>query len=289
MSADITRNTTFRAGTTYVITGEVHVTEGTTLTIEDGVKVLIRNGYIPTRNLTSAALIFDSGSRLRAKTVSFAASDAGDRPAAQPLNGGVFFCGSFKSATKDNISSRSGVGVRSSSFIADRIDCAYLGRPDPVPGDGGSRDDIDAISLIGVGPNEWKVREVASTNSGDDGFDVTNLSISMASLTVVNPAEDGLEIASSLVTITRGCTVAMSRSTAIDREIFDLETDDGPSRIVFQRLAALDVRGYWSDRYDEVRINSRDMPQPDPWIKSWYEFVGTLNLGPAVVYSFNAD
>ncbi|MFM8291823.1 MAG: hypothetical protein ACKOC4_09010 [Planctomycetia bacterium] len=289
VSADITRNTTFRAGTTYVITAEVHVTEGTTLTIEDGVKVLIRNGYIPERKITAAALIFDSGSRLRAKTVSFAASDAGDRPAAQPLNGGVFFCGSFKSATKDNISSRSGVGVRSSSFIADRIDCSYLGRPDPVPGDGGSRDDIDAISLIGLGPTEWQVREVTSTNSGDDGFDVTNSSISMASLTVVNPAEDGLEIASSLVTITRGCTVAMSRSTAIDREIFDLETDDGPSRIVFQRLAALDLRGYWNDRYDEVRLNSRDMPQPSRWIKSWYEFVGTLNLGPAVVYSFNAD
>jgi len=101
--------------------------------------------------------------------------------------------------------------------------------------------------------------------------------------------EDGLEIASSLVKITRGCTVAMSRSTAIDREIFDLETDDGPSRVVFQRLAALDLRGYWNDRYDEVRLESPDMPQPDPFIKSWYEFVGILRLGPAVVYSFNAD
>jgi len=289
VSADITRNTIFRAGTTYVITAEVHVTAGTTLTIEDGVKVLIRNGYIPERKITAAALIFDSGSRLRAKTVSFAASDTGDRPSTQALNGGVFFCGSFKSATKDNISSRSGVGVRSSSFIADRIDCSSLGRPDPVPGDGGSRDDIDAISVIGVGPNEWRVREVTSTNSGDDGFDVTSSSISMASLTVVNPFEDGINVTSSLVQITRSCTVAMSRSTASDRELFDLETDDGPARIVFQRLAALDLRGYWNDRYDEVRLNSPDMPQPDPWIKSWYEFVGTLRLGPAVVYSFNAD
>jgi hypothetical protein len=31
------------------------------------------------------------------------------------------------------------------------------------------------------------------------------------------------------------------------------------------------------------------MPQPDLRIKSWYEFVGTLNLGPAVVYSIKAD
>jgi hypothetical protein len=289
VSADITRDTRFRAGTTYVITTEVHVTEGTTLTIEDGVRVLIRNGLVQGRNLTAAALIFDSGSRLRAGTVSFAASDEGDRPATQALNGGVFFCGSFRKGTKDNISSRSGVGVRSSSFIADRIECSYLGRPDPVPGDAGDRDDIDAISVIGVGPTEWRVANVSSTNSGDDGFDVTNSSISLASLTVVNPFEDGLNVSSSLVEVTGSCTVAMSRSTAPDRELFDLETDDGPSRIVFKRLASLDLRGYWGDRYDEVRLSSSDMPQPNPLRKEWYEYVGTLKKGPATVYSFNAD
>jgi hypothetical protein len=289
VSADITRDTRFRAGTTYVITTEVHVTEGTTLTIEDGVRVLIRNGPVQGRNLTAAALIFDSGSRLRAGTVSFAASDAGDRPATQALNGGVFFCGTFRKGTKDNISSRSGFGVRSSSFIADRIECSYLGRPDPVPGDAGDRDDIDAISVIGVGPTEWRVANVSSTNSGDDGFDVTNSSISLASLTVVNPFEDGLNVSSSLVEVAGSCTVAMSRSTAPDRELFDLETDDGPSRIVFKRLASLDLRGYWGDRYDEVRLSSSDMPQPNPLRKEWYEYVGTLKKGPATVYSFNAD
>ena len=289
VSADITRNTTFRAGTTYVVTAEVHVTEGTTLTIEDGVRVLIRNGYVTGRHLTAAALVFDSGSRLRARTVSFAASDSGDRPATQALNGGVFFCGTFRSATMDNISSRSGVGVRSSSFIADRIECSYLGRPDPVPGDGEDRDDINAITLIGVGPTEWRVASVSSTNAGDDGFDVTSSSISMASLTVVNPFEDGINVTSSLVEVTGSCTIAMSRSTAPDRELFDLETDAGPSRIVFKRLAALDLRGYWGDRYDEVRLSSSDMPQPDPLRKEWYEFVGILRRGPATVYSINAD
>jgi len=289
VSADITRNTVFRAGTTYVITTEVHVTEGTTLTIEDGVRVLIRNGPVQGRNLTAAALIFDSGSRLRAETVSFAASDQGDRPATVASNGGVFFCGTFRKGTKDNISSRSGFGVRSSSFIADRIDCSYLGRPDPVPGDAGDRDDIDAISVIGVGPTEWRVANVSSTNSGDDGFDVTNSSISLASLTVVNPFEDGLNVSSSLVEVTGSCTVAMSRSTAPDRELFDLETDDGPSRIIFKRLASVDLRGYWGDRYDEVRLSSSDMPQPNPLRKEWYEYVGTLKKGPATVYSFTAD
>ena len=289
VSADISRNTTFRAGTTYVITTEVHVTAGTTLTIEDGVQVLIRNGYLTGRNLTAAALIFDSGSRLRAGTVSFAACDLGDRPATQALNGGVFFCGTFRTASMDNVSSRSGVGVGSSSFVATRIDCSFLGRPDPRGGDDDSTDDINGITLIGVGPQEWDVRHVSSTNAGDDGFDATSSSITLTSLTVVNPAEDGLNITSSLVRITGSCTVVMSRSTAPDRELFDLETDDGPARIVFQRLATLDLRGYWGDRYDEVRLSSPDMPQPNPLIKDWYEFVGILRRGPAVVYSINAD
>ena len=293
VSADITRDTRFRSGTTYVITTEVHVTEGTTLTIEDGVRVLIRNGSVQGRNLTAAALIFDSGSRLRAGTVSFAASDAGDRPASVAFNGGVFFCGTFRSGSKDGIASRTGFGVRSSSFVADRIECSYLGRPDPLGGDDDTttddRDDIDAISLLGVGPSEWRVREVSSTNSGDDGFDVTNSSISLGALTVVNPFEDGLNVTSSLVEVTGSCTVVMSRSTAPDRELFDLETDGGPARIVFKRLAAIDLRGYWGDRYDEVRLSSSDMPQPNPLRKDWYEFVGILRRGPATVYSINAD
>ena len=289
VSADITQNTVFRAGITYVITTEVHVTAGTTLTIEDGVQVLIRNGYVAGRNLTAAALVFDSGSRLRAGTVSFTASDAVDRPTTTALNGGVFFCGAFRSGSMDNISSRAGVGIRNSSFVATRIDCSSLGRPDPRGGDDDNTDDINGITVIGVGPNEWRVRHVSSTNAGDDGFCVTNSSISLASLTVVNPVEDGLNVTSSLVKVTGNCTVAMSRSTAPDRELFDLETDDGPSRVVFQRLAAIDLRGYWGDRYDEVRLSSADMPQPNPLRKEWYEYVGTLKKGPATVYSFNAD
>jgi len=293
VSADITRNTTFRAGTTYVITTEVHVSQGVTLTIEDGVTVQIRNGSIPKRFLTSPALIFDTGSRLRAKTVSFTACDAHDRPTTTADNGGVFFCGAFRNASKDGISTRTGVGVRDSSFIAERIVCSFLGRTDPLVGDDDAttddRDDIDAISLLGLGPTEWRVREVSSTNSGDDGFDVTNSSIFLTSLTVVNPIEDGLNISSSLVQISGSCTVAMSRSTASDRELFDLETDDGTSRILLQRLTAVDLRGYFGDRYDEVRLTSPDMPQPDPLRKTYYEFVGILRRGPAVIYSIAAD
>ena len=62
LSSDISSNTTLRIGRTYLIDGEVHVLRGVRLTIEDGVTVLIRNGYRARRTLDTSALIFDSGS-----------------------------------------------------------------------------------------------------------------------------------------------------------------------------------------------------------------------------------
>jgi hypothetical protein len=31
------------------------------------------------------------------------------------------------------------------------------------------------------------------------------------------------------------------------------------------------------------------MPQPNPLVKEWYEYVGILRRGPATVFSINAD
>jgi hypothetical protein len=75
ITADLVRDTVWRAGRTYVVDGEVHVRRGVTLTIEDGVTVLIRNGRKPRRMIDTSALVFDSGSTLRAGTVTFAAAD----------------------------------------------------------------------------------------------------------------------------------------------------------------------------------------------------------------------
>ena len=295
VGADIARNTTFRQGTTYVIDAEVHVRAGVTLTIEDGVTVLIRNGRIQGPTLTSRALIFDTGSRLVAKTVAFGAADEANRPVAQADNGGLFFLGSLQAATKDGISVVLGPGTRPSSFRADSIVASYLGRTDPFGGDGDEedRDDIDAISLLGLGLSEWQVKSVTSENSGDDGFDVTNSTIAMERLVVTNPVEDGLNISSSFVQIRRALTVVMSGSRRIDRELFDLETAAGPARVAISRLADVDLRGYWGDRRDEVNLSSPDMPRPtsspNPFGGSWYEFTGRLRRGPAIVYSLTAD
>jgi len=293
VSADIARSTTFRRGTTYVIDGEVHVRPGVTLTIEDGVTVLIRNGYRPRRTIDTSALVFDSGSRLKAATVTFAAADSQNRQTTEANNGGVFFLGTSRSCSKDGLSVNTATASGRSSFTADLINVVSLGRTDPAGGDGddNDRDDIDAISLLGLGQTEWRVKAVRSDNSGDDGFDVTNSSISLDRLTVVNPVEDGLNITSSTVQIRQSLTVAMSPSIAPDRELFDLEVDAGPARVVIDRLAAVDLRGYWGSVYDEVNLSSLDMPSPPRrgTASQWYVFNGVLRRGPAIVYSTIAD
>jgi hypothetical protein len=290
---DIARSTTFRRGTTYVIDGEVHVRPGVTLTIEDGVTVLIRNGYRPKRTIDTSALVFDSGSKLKAATVTFGAADSQNRQTSEANNGGVFFLGTFRSCTKDGISVDTRTATGRSSFTADLISLTSLGRTDPLGGDGddNDRDDIDAISLLGLAPTEWRVKAVRSDHSGDDGFDVTNSSISLDRLTVVNPLEDGLNITSSTVQIRQALTVAMSPSIAPDRELFDLEVDDGAAKVVIDRLAAVDLRGYWGNAYDEVNLNSLDMPAPPRrgTASQWYVFNGVLRRGPAIVYSTIAD
>lgn len=291
ITSDIVRDTTWRQGRTYIIDGEIHVRPGVTLTIDDGVTVLVRNGYRPRRTITASALIFDSGSRLRAKTVTFGSADDQNRPATISNNGGVFFLGTARSCSKDGITVNTSTASGRSSFVADLLVFESLGRSDPRYGDTDDTDDIDAVSLMGLDLTEWRVKAVRTHNSGDDGFDVTNSAIALDSLTVVNPAEDGLNITSSIVQIRRALTVAMSAGISPDRELFDLEVDDGSARVAIDRLAYVDLRGYWGSVFDEVNLASLDMPSPPRrgTTSQWYVYAGTLTRGPALVYSTIAD
>ena len=291
ISSDILRDTTWRRGSTYVVDGEIHVRPGVTLTIDDGVTVLIRNGSRPARTINTSALIFDSGSRLRARTVTFGSADEQGRQTTLADNGGLFFLGTARSCSKDGITVDTSTTVGRSSFVADLIITASLGRTDPRYGDGNDRDDIDAISLMGLEATEWRVKAVHSLNSGDDGFDVTNSTISLDSLTVVNPVEDGLNVTSSIVQIRRSLSVVMSPNISPDRQLFDLEVSAGPARVAIDRRAFVDLRGYWGSVYNEVNLNSLDMPSPPRRgiTSQWYAFTGTLSRGPALVYSTVAD
>lgn len=290
LDADLVTNTTLRRDHTYIVHGEVHVRAGVTLTIEDGATILIRNGLLSRRTIDTSALIFDSGSRLRAGTVTFVSADTRGSRVKRPGNGGVFFCGSHKCGTKDGVSSDD--RAPRSDFRAERIILDHVGRPDPLTGDGNDndRDDIDAISLIGVGRKEWNIKCIESHGSGDDGFDAYNSTIALDTLIVTNPTEDGVNLTSSDVTIHCSCSIDMSRSKSPDRELFDFEIDNGRCTLTIEPSALVKFSGYWGNEVDDVLLESSEMPRPPqlgaPNIR--YEFDGTLSRR-AVIRSNSTD
>ncbi len=294
ISGDITKNTTLKAGTTYVIDGEVHVRKNVTLTIEDGVSVGIRNGRRPITNLLDAsALVFDSGSKLvvgstkNPGTAYFKAMDLNNRDIPYADNGGVFFLGTYKSGSRKGISvDVSQTRGLKSSFTAAKLVFSYCGRTDPLGrnGDKFGGDDMDAISIVGMGPTEWKIGAVESRFSGNNGFDVTNSSFSMASVVVSASIEDGLNVTSSNVTITNNLSIEMTASQANDRELFDLEADDGRSTIIVNQRAFVNLQGYLGGQYDEVTITSPDLPK-QPKTRQWYQFTGYLTKGSARIWT----
>ena len=290
VSRNITRNTTFAAGTIYVITGEVHVRSGVTLTIEDGVEVRIRNGYGQFTRLTSRALIFDSGSSLKARNVVFQAADDSNQAVSKADNGGVFFCGGTRAATKDNVSSEV-VGPKARwSFTAENIVANFLGRKDPPGGDGDGprRDDIDAVSVIGVITDEWKINAVDIRHAGDDGFDLTDSKITMQSVRVIEPVEDGVNLSSSYLTITLSLVVDMTdKKSPRDREIFDFEVGPGPVKITVSQTATVDLRGFWDNSPNDhpIFLKSRDMKPLESQTRFFYAWNGPLDKGPAEIFS----
>ena len=56
ISKNISKNTTFSKGNSYVIIGEIHVLSGVTLRIDPNVAVYIRNGEYPSSVLKKSVL-----------------------------------------------------------------------------------------------------------------------------------------------------------------------------------------------------------------------------------------
>jgi hypothetical protein len=163
----------------------------------------------------------------------------------------------------------------------------FLGRKDPLGGDGNgnARDDIDAVSVIGVVSAEWKVTAVEINNSGDDGFDLTDSNIEMKRVKVLDPIEDGVNLTSSELGITEWLEVDMTDSTAPDREIFDFE-GPGPCTLTVSQGAWVDIRGYWDNsRFDTpIYLTSDDMTPPDQFALKLYAWKGRLEKSPAIIF-----
>jgi len=272
LTKDITSSTTFVKSTTYVIRGMVRVKAGVQLTIENGTTILVVNG--PWRS----SLIFDTGSILVAEHVYFRACDAKYNLVKTANNGGLWFLGSSSNAEKDLITVK--YSVTPSRLRATRIFAAYLGRCDPKGGDSPTTDDIDAISVLGVGSNEWNISSVVSYYSGDDGFDVENSDITLKYLRVVKPKEDGLNITSSRVNILNSLDIDMGISKVKDRDIFDLEPDEGQAYVRLAEGCNVNISGIFGD---ELKLVSSDLPQPDG--DKYYRYNAELTNGQTYVYS----
>ena len=266
ITKDIDSSRTFVKSTTYVIKGTVHVLKNVELTIENGTTILLVNGSM------RSSFIFNTGSRLVAEHVYFRACDAAYNLVKTANNGGLWFLGSSSNAEKDKIVVK--YNVTPSSFQAIRVFTAYLGRCDSTT------DDIDAISVLGVGSNEWNISSVVSYYSGDDGFDVENSAITLKYLRVVEPKEDGLNITSSRVNILNSLEVDMGKSGKKDRDIFDLEPDEGQTYVRLEEGCDVNISGVFGD---QLKLVSSDLPQPDG--DKYYAFNGKLGNGQTYVYS----
>jgi len=267
IAKDIDSSRTFVKSTTYVIKGAVRVLKNVELTIENGTTILLVNGSM------RSSFIFNTGSKLVAEHVYFRACDATYKLVKTANNGGLWFLGSSSNAEKDLITVK--YNVTPSSFTAIRIFTAYLGRCDSK-----GKDDIDSISVLGVGSNEWNISSVVSYYSGDDGFDVENSAITLKYLRVVEPKEDGLNITSSRVNILNSLEVDMGKSGKKDRDIFDLEPDEGQTYVRLEEGCDVNISGVFGD---QLKLVSSDLPQPDG--DKYYAFNGKLGNGQTYVYS----
>jgi hypothetical protein len=273
IKSDIDSSRVFYSKNIYVILGEVRVLAKVQLTIENGTNIYIVNG--PMRS----SLIFNTGSILVAKHVYVRACNAINyKPAKCANNGGLWFLGSSANAEKDKITVK--YNVNPSSFTAIRIISYYLGRCDPKGGDSPSTDDIDAISVLGVGSNEWNISSIVSFYSGDDGFDVENSAITLQYLRIVEPKEDGINITSSRVNILNSLEITMGKSCKKDRDIFDLEPDEGQTYIRMNTCCEVNISGIFGD---QLKLVSSDLPQPNG--DKYYTYNNKACKGQTYVYS----
>ena len=287
---DISRNRRLSAKQTYVVASDVHVRKNVTLTIENGTTILIQNGLVSGSKLRRAALIFDPGSTLHARRIYFKACNASFRPEKRADNAGIWFLGNHQKASKDTVTVKPDRKTPAALYKADLIATYYLGRIDPIKESSRTRavqDDIDGLSILGVGPFEWAVSEVRSFNSGDDGIDLTNSHIRIKRLKVQSPVEDAINLSSSHLEVQNALTLNVNKTSVKDRDLFDFETDDGASFLEIHANCKLDLHGVFGD---ELHLVSNEMPPPVTRSDNerQYKFTGRLKRA-ALIYSLDED
>jgi hypothetical protein len=288
ISDDIVSSRSLEADVIWLVDREVHVLAGAGLTVENGAKIRILNGLVPSSTrLRRAALIFDPGSKLNAQSFSVCAAHANGRAARAADNGGLWFLGTSDSGASDGIEVVVSTEKTASEYSAMSIAVAYLGCKDSLAGSGQNLDDIDAIKLLGVGRHEWSVSQVRSLHSADDGLDLTNSQVRMDRVEIIAPGEDCINLSSSRLEVRRSMHLDLRKTDHADRDLFDFETDDGPSTVELPAGCWIRVKGVFGD---QLSLASPEMPPPDTSDDNQvdYSFRGRLK-NDAIVYSVSRD
>ncbi len=291
ISRNIAQNKTLSNKKIYLITQEVHIRSGVQLRIQDGALIYLVNGPVKKAKAKRAALHFDQGSALHAGRFTLKAANLDGKPEKHADNGGIWFYGHYASAAKDGRSVKSNPKKRLSKFIALELKTFFLGRTDPIAKNRSEKiatknqkDDLDAISVLGVGPQEWGIQSIKSYYSGDDGFDITNSNIDIDRLYIKNPTEDGLNLSSSRIQLKKSLRIEMGDEGA-DRDLFDLETDDGGSFIEIHKGCKILLDGIFGD---QLVLSSIDLP-PIKSRNRKYVFSGRSKQSDSLIYSITMD
>jgi len=278
ISKNISKNTTFSKGNSYVIIGEIHVLSGVTLRIDPNVAVYIRNGEYPSSVLKKSVLIFDTGSSLSAANAYFKACDSKNVPVGEADNGGIWFLGSSANVEKDGISVS--FSTNQSNFVASKIFTYFLGSKDLVVREILEPSaDQDAITILGCGSYEFYIQEIISYNSGDNGIDVIESYFNINNINVQNPGEDALNVQSSKINVSQRLTALVPLTSVYDRDIFDFEADNGVSSLRIAKGVKTNILGIFGDQLDLV---SADLPQPTDKL---YKYNATTKNGQSFVYA----
>lgn len=276
--SDIKENTVFYNKNIYVINGEIHVLKGVSLTIENNTLIYIKNGKFSLSNLNKSALIFDSGSALFAEAAYFLACDNQNNKSTITDNAGVWFCGTLDGEKEGIITDYS---TQPSYYIAKKIYAYYLGSNDPLKQRNLKLEpstDNDGITILGCNNDEMRIEFIYIENSGDNGIDIIQSYVTINNLVVINPSEDALNMNSSSLIVVNTLVLDVSLTKVYDRDIFDLEVDNGNSVIKINQFCYVEIVGIFGD---QTTLVSNDLPQPTDKL---YTYKGVTRNGQSYIY-----
>ena len=183
VTGDLCGNIKWKSNYEYVVCGEVHLVERSTLIIEPGTTISFMPyelKYKRTNGLDYSALVIDSGSNIKAYDVTFKALDNGIQ-----MNGGLIICGSNIDGTYKDIASVTSVKscLCKRSFLK-KIRFSNLG----------VFDNINSLTLFNMHPEEIYLENITIIDSGNNSIEIIGSDIKINTLMISNGLLTSIEL-----------------------------------------------------------------------------------------------